>query len=283
MSERSDDLANEEQSRTVRPLTAAGLLLILVSTTALVTYGILTVPGVLAAKGGPPDEFLAAATAQAAGFTATLDEATTTPTGDGPTATPDPDAENDPTATTVVQAGAGTAGSAGARPPSVRPTANPYGDWPLPDWVDERYWISIPQIALEAPVIALAPTDKSVDGVDVLRLPVPNSFSVAWDLTSAAPGFAGNTILTGHSNFYGGVFGNLDSVTQGAEIAVWSEYGVFSYYVSSINYLEESGQPMEVRLQNAQWLNDTADDRITLITCWPTSTSSHRLVIVGQR
>lgn len=282
MSERSPDFQNDEQSRKIRPLTAAGLLLILVSTTALVTYGILTVPGVLAAKGGPPDEFLAAATAQAAQFTPTATGNTPTPSSEGSPGTPDGDAEGGSTATPVAQASTG-GGSTGALPPSVRPTVNPYGDWPLPDWVDDRYWLSIPQIALEAPVIALAPDDRTVEGANVLRLPVPNSFSVAWDLTSAQPGFAGNTIMTGHSNFYGGVFGNLDSLTAGAEIAVWSEYGVFSYYVSGVHYIEENGQPLDVRLQNAQWLNDTVDDRITLITCWPTSTSSHRLVVVGTR
>jgi sortase A len=102
-------------------------------------------------------------------------------------------------------------------------------------------------------------------------------------MTSSEPGFQGNTILTGHHNVYGGVFADLHKLNYGAEIAIWSEYGVFSYYISIIEYLEEDEQPLEVRFQNAQWLNDTLDDRVTLITCWPNSTITHRLIVVGTR
>jgi LPXTG-site transpeptidase (sortase) family protein len=267
-------------SRTLDPLTAVGALLALVAATALLTYTLLTVPGKLAAKAGPPQEYLAAATRQAE-----LTQA-------APTATPSQ--ETDPLTAAARSSVPAAQMTADADRPSpmpavtqpavrVRPTANPFGDWPLPSWVEERYWLSIPSINLEAPVIALSLADKEVEGVKVLRLPVPNSYAVSWDITSAEPGFAGNTILTGHSNLYGGVFSNLDELTYGAEVAVWSEYGVFSYYVNSVEYIEENGQPLEVRYNNAQWLNDSVDDRVTLITCWPNSTSSHRLVVVAAR
>jgi LPXTG-site transpeptidase (sortase) family protein len=165
----------------------------------------------------------------------------------------------------------------------ITPTANPAGDWPLPDHVDVAYWLSIPAIGVEAPVIALAPRQYEVDGRLVLRLPVPNSYSVAWDSTSAEPGFSGNVILTGHHNVYGGVFRQLHELTVGTEIALWSEYGVFSYYISEMIYLEEEDQPFSVRAGHAQWLGQTADTRVTLITCWPHSTSTHRLIVVALR
>jgi LPXTG-site transpeptidase (sortase) family protein len=149
--------------------------------------------------------------------------------------------------------------------------------------VDERYWLSIPSIGLEAPIIALSPRERDLNGVTVFRLPVPNSYAVSWDATSAEPGFSGNAILTGHSNLYGGVFQDLDELAYGAEIAIWSEYGVFSYYVSIIEYLPENDQPLDVRYQNAEWLNNYGDVRVTLITCWPNSNSSHRLLVVAMR
>jgi sortase A len=37
-----------------------------------------------------------------------------------------------------------------------------------------------------------------------------------------------------------------------------------------------------VRLQNAQWIQPTTDERLTLVTCWPYNDNSHRLIIVAR-
>jgi LPXTG-site transpeptidase (sortase) family protein len=255
-----------------------GGLLILVAATALITYSILIVPGKLSAASGPPEEFLAAATRQAAQEasqpTAT---ATATPTTANIDSTPDePDA-------TPIPPTAGADDGAPVQSAGPIPTHIPAGEWPLPDHVEVSYWLSIPRLDLEAPVVAYAPRAmEEDDGLSVMRLPVPNSYSVAWDTTSAQPGFGGNTVLTGHNNLYGAVFGNLESLTYGDEVAIWSEFGVFSYYVSEIEFLEEKDQPLDVRHQNATWLENTADQRLTLITCWPRN-GTHRLIVVATR
>lgn len=268
-------------ARSIDPLTAAGALLVLVAATALITYTILIVPGRLAAAGGPPEPFRAAATLQYQ-LTHTpalsLEASTSTPSSPIPATLP-------PTATPtgeVVTSGS-PVNSPASNGGNAIPTANPYGDWPLPSWVEPRYWISIPALNVEAPVIALAPRLVEEQGAMVWRLPVPNSYSVAWDETSAEPGFVGNVILTGHNNLYGAVFGDLDKLTYGDEIAIWSEYGVFSYYVSDIQYLEYKDQPLEVRTSYTQWLSQTFDQRLTLISCWPRQTATHRIVIVATR
>lgn len=269
--------------RRIEPLMAAGGLLVLVSATALITYFALLAPSWVTAKAGPPEEFRAAATRQAAsGLTATA-----TVSADprlSPTATLPGGASlsEESLALTVTANGRVVSDSEGALPTPAA-TENPYGLWPLPDWVEERYWLSIPVIGLEAPIIALVPREHEIEGQPVFRLPVPNSYAVSWDQTSAEPGFAGNTVLTGHSNLYGGVFSQLDQLGYGNEIAVWSEYGVYSYFVSAVEYLEENNQSLDIRYKNAQWLNDSIDDRITLITCWPNSDSSHRLIVVATR
>jgi sortase A len=257
--------------RTIDPVSAIGVLLILIASTALITYAILIVPVQVAAQSGPPDEFRVAATRQAQMSVG----GTNTPDGEQPTSITSGQPTQGSPATPVLDITLDA--------DQITTTPNPAGDWPLPDWVEVAYWLSIPAIGLEAPIIALVPAEREVEGVPVTRLLVPNSFSVSWDMTSAEPGFAGNTILTGHHNVYGGVFGDLHLLDYGAEIAIWSEYGVFSYYVSVIEYLPEDDQPLEVRYQNAQWLNNTPDDRVTLITCWPNSTSTHRLIVVGTR
>ncbi len=267
------NLHQRPTSRTLDPITAVGALIALVAATALITYALLTVPGKLAASGGPPEEFLAAATRQA-NLVAVSSTSTEVPLD----ATEESNLDQSPTSTVSTEDVSGAAELA----VGPAPTTNPYGDWPFSG--DADYWLTIQAIHLEAPIIAFLPWDREIDGATVLRLPVPNSFAVSWDQRSAEPGFAGNTIISGHSNAYGGVFGDLDQLPYGAEIAVWSRLGVFSYYVSSITYIEEKDQPLDVRLQNARnWLGPSSDTRVTLITCWPHSDSSQRLIVVATR
>lgn len=266
--------------RHIDPLTAVGALIALVAVTAIVTYLLLTRAPQVAAQAGPPERFLAAATQQAINATRPPTDAPTEP-GDAD-ATPTP--TSPPPPTPVITAAPGTSPAADSPAESVvQATANPFGNWPIPDNMESSFWLSIPAIEVEAPVIAFSPWEREVDGVPVLRLPVPNFYGVSWHTGSAQPGFAGNTVISGHSNLYGGVFGDLDELTYGQEIALWSELGVFSYYISQIEYMEEDGQPLAVRQRNAQWLNATTDNRVTLITCWPRSDSSHRLIVVATR
>jgi LPXTG-site transpeptidase (sortase) family protein len=260
----------------IDPITAAGALLALIAGTALVTYGALTIPARIAVASGPPEAFRVAATQQAAQLGAsTPTAAQEAPDNQGQPLT---SSAGDPTQTSGVES---SGPSTTLDPPTPFPTLNPYGDWPFSGDVD--YWLSIPRIRVEAPVMAFSPWEREIDGVAVLRLPVPNSYAVSWDARSAEPGFGGNTVLSGHSNLYGGVFGDLDQLTYGDEVALWSPYGVFSYYVSLIEYIEENNQPLEVRFQNAQWLYQTTDSRVTLITCWPRSDSTQRLIVVATR
>lgn len=273
-----------DRARTVRrlnPLTATGALLMLIALTALITYTAITVPPRLKAAGGPPAAFRQAATHQAAEAStsaADVDPGPSTPDAPAPTGAPaSVPTPGGPTPTLHV------AVPSSARTPTAAPDVDLDGARTIPDWVEERYWLSIPAIELEAAVMAFEPRQRDADGIPVMRLPVPNTYVVGWDSTSAEPGFAGNTIMAGHNNLFGAVFGGLYDLQIGDEVAVWSELGVFSYRVSEVLLLEEEGQPLEVRYQNARWLNDTPDDRLTLITCWPRNAYTHRLIVVATR
>ena len=37
----------------------------------------------------------------------------------------------------------------------------------------------------------------------------------------------------------------------------------------------------KVRLANARWIQPSEDERLTLITCWPYESNTHRLIIVA--
>jgi sortase (surface protein transpeptidase) len=53
------------------------------------------------------------------------------------------------------------------------------------------------------------------------------------------------------------------------------------YRVEMNLILKERFQPVEVRLQNAAWILPSQDERLTLISCWPYESNTHRVVIVA--
>jgi len=55
-----------------------------------------------------------------------------------------------------------------------------------------------------------------------------------------------------------------------------------TYEVTERKLLLERGQPLAVRIENAQWIMPTEDTRLTLVTCWPPTDNSHRLVVIAR-
>jgi LPXTG-site transpeptidase (sortase) family protein len=39
---------------------------------------------------------------------------------------------------------------------------------------------------------------------------------------------------------------------------------------------------LEQRVENARWILPSEDERLTLITCWPYESNTHRLVLVAK-
>ncbi len=46
--------------------------------------------------------------------------------------------------------------------------------------------------------------------------------------------------------------------------------------------LQERFVDVATRLDNARWLNRTDDVRLTLVTCWPKISNTHRLILVAR-
>jgi LPXTG-site transpeptidase (sortase) family protein len=148
---------------------------------------------------------------------------------------------------------------------------------------NEPQRILIPSIDLNAPVSPISLESISSNGETYYQWPVPNEFRAGWHDNSARLGETGNTVLNGHHNIYGQVFRHLVDLDEGDEIIIQDGTGQsFSYSVTEKEIFPERDQPLAVRLQNARWLNTTDDERLTLITCWPFTDNSHRLVIVAQ-
>jgi sortase A len=142
--------------------------------------------------------------------------------------------------------------------------------------------IVIPSIDLNAPILSAPVEFETIAGKEYMRWFVPDKFAVGWHTTSAMLGEAGNTVLNGHHNAFGEVFVSLIDVTEGDIIWVESGRHRFSFQVTNKMVLPEKYEQLDVRMNNAQWLLPTVDERLTLITCWPYESNTHRLIVVAR-
>lgn len=154
------------------------------------------------------------------------------------------------------------------------PTATPEAEPP--------HRLSIPAIRLDAPVVPAGLTTVREGGQEWITWKPPDDFAAGWLTTSAYPGQPGNVVLIGHHNIYGKVFANLYRLRPGDRIYLETRRQVYVYRVEAIHILPEKGQPLEVRQRNLQWVLPTPDERLTLVTCWPAYTNTHRLIVVAR-
>jgi LPXTG-site transpeptidase (sortase) family protein len=147
--------------------------------------------------------------------------------------------------------------------------------------VPRMYYLSIPKIGLYAPVVQVNNSSYVIEGVQVSQSHVPHAFAVGWVSSSAPVGARGNTVFVGHNNIYGEVFKDLWSLQEGDEIAVETAGGIRTYRVWRIAIFTEGDRPISERLNSAQWIRPTNDERLTLVTCYPYYTNTHRLIVVA--
>jgi LPXTG-site transpeptidase (sortase) family protein len=195
--------------------------------------------------------------------------ATFTPTAIPPTRTPAPVRTR--IASTV--APALTATPAPTATPSLTPTAPPPA---IPDR------ILIDAIGLNAPVVPVGQHAVRLGGQVYSQWDVPNVFAAGWHQNSAPLGQPGNTVINGHHNIHGEVFRYLVALEPGDVITLEAAGQRHYYLVAQTMTLAEQSQPVDVRRENARWILPTRDERVTLITCWPYSANTHRLVVIAQ-
>jgi LPXTG-site transpeptidase (sortase) family protein len=146
-------------------------------------------------------------------------------------------------------------------------------------WIPDR--IVIPSIKLDAPVVPSKLQEIKYQDNLYRQWEAPNSFAAGWLTTSASLGVPGNTALSGHNNLDGEVFGHLEDLRVGDLILVYSGGRRFAYWVYLKMILPERFEPLAVRLANAEWILPSQDERLTLVTCWPYESNTHRLIIVA--
>jgi LPXTG-site transpeptidase (sortase) family protein len=177
------------------------------------------------------------------------------------------------------------AGGKGTPAPTTAPTRSlaselPYRTaTPLPIYRPDR--IVIPSLKLDAPIVPIGLKEVEIQGQTLEQWVAPNKFAAGWQSTSAPLGVIGNTVLIGHHNIDGEVFRDIHTLQEGDQIFLYSGDKVFAYKVGLNMILKERFQPVEVRLKNALWIMPSQDERLTLVTCWPYESNTHRVIIVA--
>lgn len=172
--------------------------------------------------------------------------------------------------------------------PVLLPTATPSGQAPAtathaspPPATEGPTRLVIKSIGMDTPVIPVGSFIAAENGQSYVVWDVAD-YAAGWHNTSAPPGQPGNTVLAGHNNINGEVFRYLVDVEEGDEVDLYVGDTVYRYYVEQKLLLKEKGEPLEVRLRNAQWIAPTEDVRATLVTCWPYTSNTHRVIVVAK-
>ena len=143
--------------------------------------------------------------------------------------------------------------------------------------------LRIPSVELDAPVQPATARKVWMAAQQYEQWKAPDEFAAGWHADSARLGEIGNTVLNGHHNVSGRVFEHLVDVSVGEQIVVVGEKGgEFTYVVVNKMILPEKAASPEERLENARWIMPSTDERLTLVTCWPADSNTHRLILVAS-
>lgn len=175
------------------------------------------------------------------------------------------------------------AGCSPAQPVSPAPVeAEPVALVSSQDQVALPERLEIPSINLDTPVVELGWHEaKANDGAIFSEWDVAE-YAAGWHKNSALPGQPGNIVLSGHNNILGAVFKELDQLRAGDEAIVWAGGMRHTYRVDQVMIVPEKYASSEQRADNAKWIGQFDDDRLTLVSCWPRNNNTHRIIVVAH-
>ena len=120
--------------------------------------------------------------------------------------------------------------------------------------------IKIPAINVDAPVVMGVDKEQLKKGVGQ----IPGT---------AAPGKAGNLVLSAHNDIYGELFRYLDRLKPGDEFTVFTNLQAYTYIVTGWELVE----PTQIEV-----LAPTSDATATLISCYPYLIDTMRIIVKAR-
>jgi len=181
-------------------------------------------------------------------------------------------------------------------PPEPAGEATPAGNVPVR--------LQFPDLGIDAQVVQMGWKVQEVDGTrtTVWRLEDISHGMAGHLMNSALPGQQDNVVIAGHHNIEGQVFRSISDAwsDEGAEVlkenlqwrsraldgravTVYDAAGQqFTYVVEAMYKLADRDVSSEQRLENGRFMASTGEPKLTLVTCWPSDSNSHRIIVVAR-
>ncbi len=129
--------------------------------------------------------------------------------------------------------------------------------------------IVIPAIEVDKKVVEVGWTvERQPDGQAVAIWDV-DKYRVGHHRGSSNPGVGGNIVLAGHSGGKAYPFNDIYYLKPGDLIQLYSNGEPHDYIVSEHILLDEVGQPLEKRVENARYIGPADEELVTMVACWP--------------
>lgn len=175
-----------------------------------------------------------------------------------------------------------TAPPAEVEAPAPAPEAPPAPPTPQTTDGTRLTRLVVDSIGLDTDVIEVGWTDVTENGV-TSNVWVVADYVAGWHKNSALPGQGGNIVLSGHHNIKGEVFRYIVDLEPGAIITLYDQEGrTFNYFVEDKFIVKDKGEPEAIRRENAKWIGPFNEERLTLVTCWPYTNNTHRVIVIAK-
>jgi LPXTG-site transpeptidase (sortase) family protein len=142
--------------------------------------------------------------------------------------------------------------------------------------------ISLPSIGVESAVVAVGWTvsGASDPGSEPAVWDSPGPL-VGWTINSGLPETGGNIILYGHNNMYGSVFKDLWKLQPGDKLSLETGLEARQYVVDRVLLLPVMNANSTQRQAYLAYLQQIEQPRLTIISCWPPESNTHRVVVIA--
>lgn len=140
-----------------------------------------------------------------------------------------------------------------------------------------------PDIDLDAKIVEMGWTTSQQWGQTVSEWNVPFS-EAGWHKNSAGLGEGTNIVISGHNNSMGGrIFANVENLEIGQRLTLWnSRNEPFNYKITDRTIVRAIFASTETEAYLTQVMQRTDREQLTLITCWPSWSNTHRLVVIAE-
>lgn len=136
-------------------------------------------------------------------------------------------------------------------------------------------------IGLDSEVVEVGWQEVMRNGVTANAWVVAD-YAVGWHKNSSLPGQNGNIVLSAHHNIKGEVFRYIVDLEPGDIVTLYDQQRSYSYEVVDKFIIKDKGEPESVRRENAKWIGPFNEERLTMVTCWPYNSNTHRVIVISK-